>query len=165
MKLFTKILLLSLVIGLSSCSEGVKKDYSVEGLDFFMEGPLFEGPNSASVVHTIDFESLGVLANQVEEASLKKVVLYTTDSLNFDLFSDFKFQLTADDAAMTEAAQLNPVPVGKNRIELTTSSEAELGDFFKLKQFIVLIDGNLKEDLYDNINFKADIEFSVVVSH
>lgn len=165
MKLFTNILLLSIVIGLSSCSEGIKKDYSIEALEFSMEGPLFEGPNSASVVHTIDFESLGVQATQVEDARLMKVVLYTADSLNFDLFSDFKFQLTADDAAMTEAAQLNPVPTGKNRIELTTSSEAELGDFFKLKKFIVLIDGNLKEDLYDNINFKADLEFSVVVSN
>jgi hypothetical protein len=164
MKTIARILILTLTIALGSCSEGVKKEYTIEGLDFMMEGPLFEGPNSASTIHSIDYKAIGVEAAKVKNARLSKVVLYMPDSLNFDLFTDFKLQLTADDVPMTEAAQLNPISLGSNRVELTTSSEAELDEFFKLQQFVILIDGNLKEDLYDNINFKADLVFNVDVS-
>ncbi|MEX1189840.1 MAG: hypothetical protein WED33_11325 [Bacteroidia bacterium] len=164
MKLFKIISCVFVLALICSCSSGVDKAYEIKGLELTMEGPLFEGPNSASAVHKVNLGQLSSSADKVKGATLKSVVLYLPDSLTFDDFSDFKFQLTADDAAMTEAAQLNPVPAGSSRIELQVSSEAELADFFKLDEFIILIDGNLKEEIYDNFSFKADLVFDVKVS-
>jgi len=65
---------------------------------------------------------------------------------------------------MVECAQLNPVPSEISSVELKTSSEADLKDFFKLSELVILMDANLKEDFNDNINFKADIEFKINVS-
>ena len=155
------VCLLSLI---ASCGQHVDKTLTLENIDLSMEGPLYEGPNSANVTYKVDLSQISSTAEKVRGAKLTKISLSVPDSLNFDNFSDFKFQLTADDASMIEAAQLNPVPAGQSRIELTTSDEAELGDFFKLNEFIILIDGNAKEELYDNFNFKADLTFSIQVS-
>jgi hypothetical protein len=129
-----------------------------------MEGPLFEGPNSASITHKLDLSSIGISAEKINHVHLTKVRIYLPDSSNFNLFGDFKFQLTADEASMVECAQLNPVPSEISSVELKTSSEADLKDFFKLSEFVILMDANLKEDFNDNINFKADIEFKINVS-
>jgi hypothetical protein len=164
MKYLRVLLLLSVTLTFASCGGGVDKVYEVNNLQLSMEGPLFEGPNSASINHKVDLSQIGSSAAKIKGATLSKIVLRLPDSLNFDNFSDFKFQLTADDAAMTEAAQLNPVPTGKSSLELKTSSEADLSEFFKLDEFIILIDGNVKEENYDNFNFAVDLVFSLKVS-
>jgi len=164
MKHLQILLLLFVAVVSSSCGGGIDKVYEISNLELSMEGPLFEGPNSASASHKVDLSKIGSSASNVKGATLSKIVLRLPDSLSFDNFSDFKFQLTADDAAMTEAAQLNPVPAGQSSIELKTSSEADLTDFFKLNEFIILIDGNVKEEVYDNFNFEVDLVFNLKVS-
>jgi hypothetical protein len=164
MKTLHYFIFLGFLVIMSSCGAGLEKEYEIKNIDFTMEGPLFEGPNSASVIHTIDFGQMNTSMEKVKHAKLSKIVLYVPDTMNFDRFSDFKFQLTADAASMIDAAQINPVPAGKSRLELVVSEEADLTDFFRLGEFIFLVDGNLKEDVYDNLSFKADIQFKVNIN-
>jgi hypothetical protein len=160
-----KTLIFVLLVSIfASCGGGVDKVYEIKDVELRVEGPLFDGPNSASSIHKVDLSQIASEASKIKGASLSKIVLTLPDSANFDMFSDFKFQLTADAADMVEAAQLNPVPAGKSSIELQSSSEADLTEFFKLNEFIILIDGNLKEEYYDNLNFKADLVFNLKVS-
>jgi len=153
-----------LLFSIYSCSSGIDKTYSLNAIELNMEGPLFEGPNSASAMHKVDLSSIGVSADKINHAYISKVRVYLPDSSNFNLFGDFKFQFTADEASMVECAQLNPIPSNVSSVDLKTSSEADLKDFFKLSEFVILMDGNLKEDYFENVNFKADLEFTINVT-
>lgn len=142
--------------------------YTIEDVTFVMEGPLFEGPNSAYATHTVDLsavsrDSLPVSADKIKGARLLSATLQTADSMTFDLWSSATLQLTADEADMEEIAVLNPLPDGASTIELTASGEADVGDFFELSDFIIVIDGSLKEDWYDNFHFTGDFTFELQV--
>ncbi len=144
--------------------------YTVEDVEFVMEGPLFEGPNSAYLTHDIDFssvtsDSLPVTADNIKGARLVSATLHADDSMTFDLWSSATLQLTADEADMEEIAVRNPVPEEASTITLKASEEAEVDDFFALSNFIFVVDGSLKEDWYDNFYFTGDFTFELEVRH
>lgn len=146
-----------------------KVTYTVKDAEIIMEGPLFEGPNSAYLTHEVDISSitsdtLPVSADNIKGARLVSATLYADDSMTFDAWSSATLQLTADEADMEEIAVLNPIPAGATSIQLKASEEAEVDDFFELSSFIFVIDGSLKEDWYDNFYFTGDFVFELEVS-
>lgn len=166
---FRLFLLLAIVSFLITACSGkrVETTYTIQGVELVMEGPLFEGPNSANITHMVDLsqlpDSLGVTPENIKGATLTTAVFYVADTSNFDLVSDFRLTLTADGAEMTEVAILSPVAAGTNRVALQVSEEADLRDFFRLPEFIILVDAGLKEDLYDNYYLSADLTFTLSV--
>jgi hypothetical protein len=62
---------------------------------------------------------------------------------------------------MQELALLNPVPAASKTADLKPSAEAKADDFFKEKQFYIVLDADLKEDIEANMSFKADLTFNV----
>lgn len=142
--------------------------YTIETVDMIMEGPLFEGPNSASLTHTPDFsvvstDSLPVSADRIKGARLVSATLYAADSMTFDDWSSATLQLVSDDADMVEMAVVNPVPDGATTLSFNVSEEAEADDFFTAPSFTIVVDGSLKEDWYDNYYFTATFTFELAV--
>lgn len=166
MRKLTFVWISAVLFILSGCQGSTSHTYTLENLEFELEGPLFEGPNSGQKEVQVDLAE--VLKNAADVSAIKgarlsSCTIKASDPSVFDKVSSFVLQLTGDDAPMTEIAVLNPVVPGSAQVQLQPSKEAEVKDFFKQKSFIVLIDAALKQDQDDNLKFTADLTFELDV--
>jgi hypothetical protein len=148
---------------LASCTDSIKKNYSIENIELIAEGPLFDGPNTMQANHTIDFSKLEppVVAEQIESVTLKKAVINTSDSIAFNNIRSFVLQFTSADAKMQKAGVLNPVPKNAASVELIPAAEAELADNFKQQEMIIILDADLEGDRDENLTYTGNFEFEI----
>ncbi|MFM7233049.1 MAG: hypothetical protein ACKO7B_05715 [Flavobacteriales bacterium] len=151
------------LLSLASCSEGIKKSYTIDGIELTAEGPLFDGPNTLQATHTIDLNKIenGLKAEQIESVKLMKASVSTNDSSAFNSVRNFVLQFTSSDAKMQKAGVLNPVPKNTPTVDLTPSAEAEMTDNFKQKEIILILDADLEGDRDDNLTYTGDFEFEI----
>jgi len=155
--------LLIALLGLASCSDGIKKSYTIESIELTAEGPLFDGPNTLQASHSIDLNSIenGLTAEQIESVKLTKATVTTTDSSAFNLVRNFVLQFTSSDAKMQKAGVLNPIPKNSATVELTAAAEAELADNFKPSEMIIILDADLEGEREDNLTYTGNFEFEI----
>lgn len=155
----------------TSCSgPGEMHEYSVNDLEFSLEGPLFAGPNGGQAEITIDLED--VLGDAFEEgarisdARLKEAVVVANDSLGFSNVNAFVVSFASDneDVAMQEAAVLNPVDQALTEVALNVAPEAELGEIMADGKVYVVLDADLAEDYWDgNRDFKLNFTLELTI--
>ena len=151
------------IVALASCSDGVKKRYTIENIELLAEGPLFDGPNTLQATHAIDLSTIesGLTAENIQMVKLTKASVSTTDSAAFNSIRNFVLQFTSADAKMQKAGVLNPVPKSTATVELTPAAEAELADNFKQKEMIIILDADLEGDRDDNLTYTGNFEFEI----
>jgi hypothetical protein len=151
------------LVTLASCSEGIKKRYTIENIELTAEGPLFDGPNTMQATHAIDLSAIaeGMSVEQIESVKLTNVSVSTTDSAAFDSIRNFVLQFTSADAKMQKAGVLNPVPKNTTTVELLPAADAELADNFKQKDIIIILDADLEGDRDDNLTYTGNFEFEI----
>ena len=147
---------------LSGCSgpEEVRQ-WRQESLEFTLEGPLFEGPNSGQSVLILDFPaSLDVPADsEVAEARILKATVHPSDSLGFQHVRSLVLSFASDNAevAMQEVAFKNPVFSESATVELDVTAQADLGELLAENQVYLVLDVDLAEDFWDgNRSFLLD---------
>lgn len=153
----------------NSCSSNEKNQtVTLNNIEFTLEGPLYSGSNPAQYTYQVDLKSLlgdqFVEGGKISAASLKSAKISSTDSAaNFDIINSFVLSLASDnkDVKMQELALLNPVPASSKTVELKPSAEAKADGFFAEKQFYIVLDADLKEDIEANMTFKVDLVFDV----
>ena len=157
--IFFRILVLSGIVGLVvSCGEASVSNYPVSNQSFVMEGPLFQGPNTAQASFAPAMEAEGELTG----ATLASAVLTVPDSQNFDAFSDIVLQLVTGSSDMIQVGVLNPVPKGQSSITLQVSKEADLTELLASDECVWVIDANIPVDMMDTtITFSGDFSFDV----
>lgn len=157
--IFFRIGLLLGVIGLiSSCGQETVSSYQVNNQSFVMEGPLFQGPNTAQASFTPAMEAEGDL----KKATLASAVLKAPDGQNFDAFSDIVLQLVTGSSDMIQVGVLNPVPKGQSSLALQVSNEADLAALLSSEECVWVIDANIPVDMMDTtLTFSGDFSFDV----
>jgi hypothetical protein len=134
------------------------------------EGPLFEGSNTAqSEVKTLEaLNELSIPLEDIKNASLVSCdlsIVPVSDSAevqNFDIMQSISFSFAADELDMQAAGVLNPMPSGKNDIQLNIAKEQEQTlEFLKQKMFYLVADANLEQDLNDNLEIKCKLVFDI----
>jgi hypothetical protein len=124
-----------------------------------MEGPLFQGPNSAQASFAPAMEAEGTL----KEATLASAVLTAPEGQNFDAFSDIVLQLVTGTSDMIQVGVLNPVPKGQSSLTLQVSQEADLTELLSAQECVWVIDANIPVDMMDTtLTFTGDFSFDVV---
>lgn len=165
MRKLTFVWITAVALFLAGCQgSSSTKTYTLENLEFDIEGPLFEGPNSGQNEIRVDLSKVMENATDVSAikgARLVSCTIKAAEASVFDQISSFVLQLTGENVDMTEIAVLNPLPAGSAQVQLQPSTEADLKDFFKQKSFIVLIDASLKQDMDANLKFTADLTFEL----
>jgi hypothetical protein len=160
---------LLVVLGLGGCSSpGESHSYSVENVEFLLAGPLFEGPNSGQIALEIDLAAaIGDTYSpdtKVTGARLLKAEVVPGDSSGFDAVRSFVLSFASDntDVPMQEAASLNPVPAGADRVALEVAPEAELGSLVAEGKLYVILDADLAADYLDgDRRFLVNLELSI----
>ncbi len=161
MKKINLLFLFSIFLILLSCKTETK-NYTLQNIEFTVEGPLFEGSNSAQYEVEVDVNKIQS-ADKINEAKFISCQLFAPDSSDFSNVSGFVLQLTGENSDMTEIALLNQVN-GGSYVQLKPSSDKDISNFFKQNKFILLMDTYLKKDQEKNLKFKANIVFEVKVN-
>jgi hypothetical protein len=167
MKNILKSTLLLLVVVIAGCGGGEKTTLKIENVEFTLSGPLFEGSNPAQYTYAVDLKS--ILGDKYAEGSeitgavLKSAQITAADSANFDGINSFVVSLAGDnpELKMVELAVLNPVAAGSTSVKLAPSTEAKADDFFKEKQFYIVVDAGVAADIEADITFKGTFEFEL----
>lgn len=158
---------IGVLILLSSCQEKETHPFSFNG-KAFVEGPLFAGPNTGQLEMgeslTNWLKEMNATADMISEVKLKKVSYKKDADQPMELISDAGLVFTANDLDMVNVAALNPLPADVSSADLPISQEAEITEFFKSGDFIMLIDLGLNEDLYDNYYVEVGMEFDITLS-
>jgi hypothetical protein len=157
---FFRLCLLLGILGLvASCGQDKASNYAVNDQSFVMEGPLFQGPNSAQASFAPAMEAEGTL----KEATLASAVLTAPEGQNFDAFSDIVLQLVTGTSDMIQVGVLNPVPKGQSSLTLQVSQEADLTELLSAQECVWVIDANIPVDMMDTtLTFTGDFSFDVV---
>lgn len=144
---------------LSSCGQETVSNYPVNDQSFVMEGPLFQGPNTAQASFSPDMKAEGKLTS----ATLTSAVLKAPEGQNFDAFTDVVLQLVASSSDMIQVGVLNPVPKGQSSLTLQVSNEADLSELLSSEECVWVIDANIPVDMMDTtITFSGDFTFDVI---
>jgi hypothetical protein len=170
-KIYSSIVLSLATIAMifTSCSSNEKNQtVTLKNIVFNLEGPLYSGSNPSQYTYQVDLKTL--MGDQYKEgakitaASLKSAQIYSNDSsTSLDAINSLVLSLASDnkDVKMQELALLNPVPPSSTKADLKPSAEAKADGFFSEKQFYIILDVDLKEDIEANMSFKADLVFDV----
>ena len=159
------------VLMITSCSgPGEMHEYTVNDLEFSLEGPLFAGPNSGQAEIAVDLtEVLGdayVEGMRISDARLKSATVVPNDSLGFDQVNAFIVSFASDneDVSMQEAAVKNPLQEGASETSLDVAAEAELGEIMEEGKVYVVLDADLAEDYWDgNRDFKLNFTLELTI--
>lgn len=148
---------------LASCNEAVVKNYKVTGAILRAEGPLYDGPNTLQANHQLNLQSIdpNITPENIESVILKRATVQTADSLGFNRVRNFVFQITSSDAKMLKVAALNPVPKGRNEVELSPAVEADLSDNFGQSEIILILDADIEGDWEENLEYSGNFEFEI----
>ena len=154
---------LSFIIVLASCNEKVVKNYQVTGAILRAEGPLYDGPNTLQVIHQLNLQSIDpkITTENIESVKLIKATVQTADSVGFNRVRNFVFQITSRDAKMQKVAALNPVPKGRNEVELSQAAEADLSDNFGQSDIILILDADIEGDWEENFEYTGSFDFEI----
>jgi hypothetical protein len=157
--IFSRIgVLLCVTILISSCGQETSSSYAVNDQSFVMEGPLFQGPNTAQSTFSPDIEAEGKLTS----ATLASAVLQVPEGQNFDAFSDIVLQLVTGSSDMIQVGVLNPVPKGQSSLTLQVSKEADLAALLNSEECVWVVDANIPVDMMDTtLTFSGNFSFDV----
>ena len=156
---------------ITGCSgPGEMHEYSVNELEFSLEGPLFAGPNSGQAEISIDLsDALGdtyVEGMLISDARLTSASVTPNDSLGFANINAFIVSFASDneDVSMQEAAVKNPLDGGATEASLNVAPEAELGEIMEEGKVYVILDADLAEDYWDgNRDFKLNFTLELTI--
>jgi hypothetical protein len=152
---------------ISACQqERVNNELLLNDLEIALEGPLFEGSNTAQcevesplagfiAEHKLDVESL-------KEAKLTELTITTDDSSNFNLYQSITIQLVSENTDMVKVAVINPVPQNTNSIQLKIADEQKgIIKLLKQDKIYIIADAILNNDSDMNMNLKCNLKFNI----
>jgi len=133
-------------------------------------GPFFAGPNSLIAEYEVDLASIkgleNVSAKQIKEVKVNsiKLNLAKEEELDFsDIFSA-SLQIVSGTTGMQSIATKNPIESKGNELVMDVSSEVDLSEYLKDKQFSLVLDLDFAEDSYAE-QIGAIIDLDLTVKH
>lgn len=161
-KLFSFVLVALL---LANCSGEVQtQEYTIETNEILFSGPLFSGPNSGQVTHKVDISTLPK-NSKIKGVKLTSASVALADSTisNEDILS-FVLQITSSNTSMSQVAVLNPFD-GSFPANLTTSTDAELKDYFTSDEFYLILDADFDIDIEEDVMMKGTFKFEITYTN
>lgn len=161
---------LALTFAAVSCGKISTIEYKPSPVILTAEGPLFEGSNTAQgTVPGADLESFlsknGYSGARIKSARLVSAQVFSeSDTLTLDNIGQITLQLAAKNVDMQQVAVLNPVPEGKNYVDLQVAAEQEkIADLIRQSALACVADLNLKQDAEATLNLTCKLVFELQV--
>jgi hypothetical protein len=151
------VMLLLLIVG--GCGEGVKKNLEKVQVTMVSEGPLYNGPNTATGIWKPDI--LG--AGKVKSARFTAVRIIAADSSMDGLMENMVLQMAAPETEMKKIAFIKGAATGKQISLQVAEEQKDLKDFFKGQEITFVTDYDfLPEELNDNLQFTLEFDVELI---
>jgi hypothetical protein len=159
MKNTNLLIVFSLLIGLASCGESIKKTVIAENVAMIEEYP-FQGPNTITGIWKVNLNGIDI--EEMDEARVKSIKMEMVEPGASTILGDCVMQLAAEGTNMQRVAMLNPIPGDQQSFELSIADEQEnLIDLLKQQEITFVADINLKEEPTSGLSIKTTIEFEL----
>lgn len=155
------------VVLFTGCAKEETASFSVSNVPVGLEGPLFEGANTAQgdVADALAaiLKEKGITAEQISSARLTGLNLTVPDSVNFNMYTGITVQLVSDKTDMIKVGVINPVPKDQRSIDLSVAGEQDkMLDLLKQNKFTVVTDVNVAADTSMDVNIQANLKFEII---
>ncbi|HLP31870.1 MAG TPA: hypothetical protein VK202_00260 [Bacteroidia bacterium] len=162
------ILAFAIIPSIQSCSgPSVKEELTISEVLITAEGPLFEGANTLQgevpSALTTWLSSKGKTLDDVEQALVKKVTVFSLPDSLHTVVKSLVIQLAADNGNMVKAAVLNPLPEGTKSYSLQVAEGADVLSLLKQNTFFVVGDAELASDREQALSMKAELVFEITL--
>jgi len=162
-KIFYGTLVLTLLLGVSSCTSYEDKEYGPVDFEAAFEGGddwLFEGPVEA--ITTIKFkpEDYGFAKENVGGMKLKSITINTDNENGFGVFDNMKVEVSSPNTDMLTIGVLNSIEGGQS-ITIDGLEDAKIENFNEVDEFFLHISGNLTKELEES--FEINGAFTLLV--
>ncbi|MDP2176100.1 MAG: hypothetical protein Q8K70_09360 [Bacteroidota bacterium] len=161
-QLFAFVILL-----VSSCKQEQKtSELILENIEITLDGPLFEGSNTAQCLVESPLDNF-LVDNKFEKESLKEAILTeliikTDDTSNFNLYQSITIQFVSENTEMVKVAVINPVPQNTNTITLKIAEEQkDIIELLKQEKIYIVADAILNSDSDMNVNLNCNLKFNI----
>jgi len=165
---FPILLVLLAFLGLSACNNDTQTTtVTLDPMAFEWSGPLLEGSNPAQVTVTVDPKVLlgdlwkeGVEIKRVE---LKKAEVNAENNEDFAGILSLVMSMASNnpELRMQEIAAASPLQPEYNKASLNMAPQAHLDDFFKEKEFYMVLDASLQSDREQDLRLTGQVTFEI----
>ena len=165
-KLMLKYILPIFVLFLFSCSSPVVEKMTSPELTLEMEGPIYEGANTAIGVWKNPLEawlkSKNIDKEKIKNIKIVSVKFQPNSPLSEKDLQEITLQLTAKSADMQKIAFLNPYPAKTGLVDLKVAEEQNhILELFLSPELTVVADVNINKDFEENLSSKIILEFEI----
>ena len=171
-KIISAVLYTFLVV-LFACKPATETAVTIN-FDASASGPFFVGPNSLIAEYNIkeisedklqelNLDHLQLVSIQKIKATLKSTN-ESGDSILYDSFSNASLQMVSPNFSMQSVGTKNPIASTSSVLNLNVVDGIDAKDYFKDKQFSLVLDLDFKEDLFIN-NVEAQVEIEFLLKH
>jgi len=158
---------LASVLLFDACAPSQQSKAEIEA-EATASGPFFTGPNSLIAEQEVQFDQLidgkELKAEQLQSVKLKDITidLRPSDSIDFSFFDDASLSIVGSEVEMLSLGTLNPIESDGKSIQMQSSEEAELKEYFKAGKFSLVLDLGLNEDLYlEELGATIDMKLTI----
>ena len=161
-----KYILPIFVLFLFSCSSPVVEKISSPELVLEMEGPIYEGANTALGVWKNPLEdwmkSKNIKKEQIKNIKIVSVKFEPNSPLSEKDIQEITLQLTAKSADMQKIAFLSPYLVKSGIVDLKVADEQkDILELFLTPELTLVADININKDIEENLSSKITLEFEI----
>ncbi len=159
MKKFNLLGLLSLLLIVASCSEGITKKVTSESIEM-SEEYAFAGSNTLTGIWNVDLDGIDI--DSFDEAKVTAIKIEMVEPGKSDILQECIMQLATTDTKMQRIGVINPVPGDKESFEMSVADEQEdILELLKQKEITFVADVNLAEDPTSTLSIRTVIEFEL----
>jgi len=164
----TRILFfLSVLFLFFSCGKKNEETLVLTPITLSAEGPYFEGPNSFQGNIGSDLNDFlqkkGYQQEQLKDLKIVKASVLL-DSLAQNI-EDLTLQVVSEKESMQKLAFINPLPKGKESIELSVAQEQQILASYFLDGGTLILDANFLKEMETNISFEVKLELQLTIKN
>lgn len=161
------ILCLSLLFLVGSCSSEANnsKEFTVSTI-LTASGPLFEGSNTFQAEISSNISDY-IKENEIKEEEIVDITLKSASATlesyeNLNLMQSISLQVFSDNFPMQNIAFANDMEDNMQKVDLKVADlQEELKSILFEDKCYIIADGNIKEDIDDDLNLGMELVFSI----
>ena len=162
------LFLIAAALSLTACNQPTQTTTTtLDPMTFEWSGPLFEGSNPAQVTVKVNpQELLGDLwkeGMEIKKVHLKKAEITADNNADFGGIQSLVLSMASNNPKlhMQEIAVSSPLQPEYNKIVLTMAPQAKIDDYFREKEFYMVLDASLAGDREQDLRLTGQFTLEI----
>jgi hypothetical protein len=162
------LFLIAAALALTACNQPTQTTTTtLDPMSFEWSGPLFEGSNPAQVTVKVNpQELLGDLwkeGMEIKKVHLQKAEITADNNADFGGIQSLVLSMASNNPKlhMQEIAASSPLQPEYNKVVLTMAPQAKIDDYFREKEFYMVLDASLAGDREQDLRLTGQFTLEI----